>query len=200
MIFLPKFSEYEMEIIRAKLCSEGEKLFTAFGIKKVTIDDLVKAAGIAKGSFYRFYVNKEHLFMDINEKIQILMWKDLDGILEKNKTLPPRELTKTVFNTMSAYAARYPIITQLTADTLEHLIRKLPPEVVEEHTQMDSNELEKLEAFGVRFTCGRDLAAKVLQHVFLCSVNLKGEDAATQQAIMEVLINGAIDQIVEDEK
>lgn len=47
---MPRFSEREKERIRSKLYAEGERLFTAHGIKKVTIDDLAEAAGIAKAS------------------------------------------------------------------------------------------------------------------------------------------------------
>lgn len=52
---MPKFSDAEKEIIKQKLMQEGERLFTSYGIKKVTIDEIVQAAGIAKGSFYSFY-------------------------------------------------------------------------------------------------------------------------------------------------
>ena len=52
---MPKFSDSEKERIRQKLMREGERLFAAYGIKKVSIDEIVKAAGIAKGSFYTFY-------------------------------------------------------------------------------------------------------------------------------------------------
>lgn len=62
---MPRFSESEKEIIRQKLLAEGERLFAAYGIKKVSIDEIVRAAGIAKGSFYTFYASKEHLYMEI---------------------------------------------------------------------------------------------------------------------------------------
>ena len=62
---MPKFTESEKQAIQETLLREGEKLFVEYGLKKVTVDELVKAAGIAKGSFYSFYSNKEHLYMDI---------------------------------------------------------------------------------------------------------------------------------------
>ena len=52
---MPRFSENEKERISNKLLTEGERLFTIHGIKKVTIDDLTEAVGIAKASFYTFY-------------------------------------------------------------------------------------------------------------------------------------------------
>ena len=41
------------------------KLFLERGLEKVTIDDIVKAAGIAKGSFYRYFEDKEALVATI---------------------------------------------------------------------------------------------------------------------------------------
>ena len=37
------------------------KIFLLQGVEKVTIDDIVKAAGVAKGSFYRYFADKEAL-------------------------------------------------------------------------------------------------------------------------------------------
>lgn len=193
---MPKFNDSEKELIHEKLRREGERLFAAHGLKKVTVDDLVHSAGIAKGSFYTFYINKEHLYMDISQNIQEKMWNELEGFLSINKNLPPKELTKRVFFWMLEFSERYPILMQIDTATLDYLIRKLPQEVIEKHTQEDSNALEKLSDFGVTFTCEVELAAKVLQTVYFSIVKLKEEDKETRQAIIDVLINGVIDQIV----
>ena len=43
---MPRFSEYEKVRIQQSLLEEGERLFTTYGLKKVTIDDIVKAVKI----------------------------------------------------------------------------------------------------------------------------------------------------------
>ena len=78
---MPKFSDAEKEFIRQKLMQEGERLFVSFGIKKVSIDEIVQATGIAKGSFYSFYQSKEHLYMDIAGNLQMRMWQEMDEFL-----------------------------------------------------------------------------------------------------------------------
>ena len=45
---MPRFTEQEKEIINRKLLIEGEKLFAAHGLKKVTVDDLVAAVKYRK--------------------------------------------------------------------------------------------------------------------------------------------------------
>ena len=131
---MPRFSNMEREKIREKLMQEGERLFTSFGLKKVSIDEIVQAAGIAKGSFYSFYTNKEHLYMDISGNLQQKMWREMDEFLNEHRTLPPRELCKQCFLWMFHQLERYPMLKQVDNETAEHLYRKLPPEVLAAHT------------------------------------------------------------------
>lgn len=50
------------------------KLFWKFGVKRVSIDMIVKEAWIAKGTFYLYYKNKEELYEKMIDDI-ILCWK-----------------------------------------------------------------------------------------------------------------------------
>ncbi|MBN2550474.1 MAG: helix-turn-helix transcriptional regulator, partial [Anaerolineales bacterium] len=60
---MPKgFSDQEKEIIRARLLEQGQRLFSAHGLKKTNIDELAAAAGISKGAFYLFFASKEACF------------------------------------------------------------------------------------------------------------------------------------------
>ena len=196
---MPKFSDSEKEIIRQKLMQEGERLFISYGIKKVTIDEIVQATGIAKGSFYSFYSNKEHLYMDIAGNLQLKMWREMDAFLDKNRSLPPRELCKQCFLWMFNALERYPMLKQADSQTAEYLYRKLPPEVIEAHTQDDSHELTKLEAYGVHFTCGIEIATKTLQTLAVSFLNLQKDTAAPAQTVMEIILDGVFKEIVSDE-
>lgn len=195
---MPRFSEREKERIYEKLREEGEKLFVQHGLRKVTVDELSRAAGIAKGTFYHFYEGKEHLFMDINVKIQFTLWERMNAVLEESEGMPPKELTRKIFMTMAEFSGDYPLVTMMDQDTMEQLMRKLPPEVVEQHVREDSDFLLKLEEYGVRFKIDRDLAAKVFEHVYLSTISMKFETQETRAKILMMLLNGAIDQIVED--
>jgi len=59
------FTDTERERIHSKLFDAGRSCFTRYGLKKTTIDDLVKLAGIAKSSFYLFFQSKEALYMEL---------------------------------------------------------------------------------------------------------------------------------------
>jgi len=59
------FKEEEKEKIRAKLLEAGRACFLRYGLKKTTIEDLTKPAGIAKASFYLFFHSKEDLYVEL---------------------------------------------------------------------------------------------------------------------------------------
>lgn len=58
-------TEQEKEIQRQKLMIKGRELILALGVKKVSVDDIAKAAGMAKGSFYHYFASKEDLLMQL---------------------------------------------------------------------------------------------------------------------------------------
>ena len=59
------FTAVEKETIRDRLMEAGRTCFLRYGLKKTTIDDLVKPAGVAKASFYLFFDSKEALYIDL---------------------------------------------------------------------------------------------------------------------------------------
>ncbi|MFC7081182.1 TetR/AcrR family transcriptional regulator [Halorussus caseinilyticus] len=59
------FDADERERIRGRLRETGRDLFARYGLDKTTIADLTDPAGIANGTFYRFYDSKEQLYFEI---------------------------------------------------------------------------------------------------------------------------------------
>lgn len=197
---MPRFSETEKQNIKSRLLEEGERLFAVYGLKKVTIDELVHATGIAKGSFYVFYPSKEQLFFEIAIAMQERLWQDMEGFLQTHKALPPRELMKQTFIYMLGQYKRYPIMQKMDNETTALLFRKLPKEVVEAHTHDDSEELLKLQKYGIHFTCDIGTAAKIMQVVAVSVFNLAQDDEATRNMVTNTILDGVLKEIVRDEK
>ncbi len=59
------FTGIEKEEIRAKLLETGLACFTRYGLKKTTIEDLVKPVRISKAAFYHFFDSKEALYAEL---------------------------------------------------------------------------------------------------------------------------------------
>ncbi len=48
----------------------GERLFSQYGYRAVSIDDIASAAGVATGSFYSYFKSKESFYNEIIEKTE----------------------------------------------------------------------------------------------------------------------------------
>lgn len=73
------FTEQEREKIRQRLQEEGLRQFKEKGLKKVSVRELTRAAGIAQGGFYSFYNSKEDLLLDcVNRRISQKMKAFMD--------------------------------------------------------------------------------------------------------------------------
>ncbi|MFL0287824.1 TetR/AcrR family transcriptional regulator [Mycobacterium sp. SMC-21] len=59
------FTSDEKARIACTLVDTAEQLFAAQGLKKTSLDELVRRAGIAKGSFYAFFDSKESLYLEV---------------------------------------------------------------------------------------------------------------------------------------
>lgn len=192
---MPRFSDTEKEMIKEKLLREGERLFVAHGVKKVTVDDLVQAAGIAKGSFYAFYTNKEHLYMDIIERCQMEMWEELDEFLKNHEHLQPKELVKQSFGRMLNGIKDYPLLVKTDSAVISYLQRKLPHDVLRDHGLEDSKALARLQECGVSFTYELPVVAKALQALYVAIAYLQQEEA-DHAVVVNLLLDSLIEQIV----
>lgn len=193
---MPKFSDNERETIHKLLLVEGERLFSAYGLKKVTIDDLAKAVTISKGSFYAFYQSKEELYVKINFDLQVRVFNQIENDLTTNAFLPPRVLSTLAINLVIQGFIANPILTHFDSDTWMYLRRKLPKEIFEQHIYDDGMVLKKLEKFGVEFLVPYSIATKVVHSVFACLAEFREEEDS--KTILAILIKGVIDQIVKE--
>lgn len=131
---MAKFSEGEKERIRECLLAKGKELFLQYGLAKTSIDDIVQACGIAKGSFYKFYSSKEELFYVILQKQEEIPRQLMEELLQKD--LPPKEMLASFFHTAFKLADENVLLRQWFKDgEYERVIRKLPRELLEETSQ-----------------------------------------------------------------
>lgn len=75
------FSEADREAIRAALLDAGEADFRRYGLRKTSVEQLARAAGIAKGTFYGFFASKEELCMAIFERQEDVLSDALASLL-----------------------------------------------------------------------------------------------------------------------
>ena len=81
------FTDYETEQLRKALLKETRRCAVTLGMKKTSVDQLTKAVGIAKGSFYKFYESKEMLFFAVLEGIHAELLRGSRPCTERSKRL-----------------------------------------------------------------------------------------------------------------
>ena len=64
----PAFSAAQRDRITRLLLDHGLRLFTAKGLRRTSLDELVEPAGIAKSSFYAFFDSKEALYLELMQQ------------------------------------------------------------------------------------------------------------------------------------
>jgi len=126
---VPKaWSDREKSLIRKTLLTEGKKLFEKFGLKKTTVDDIVRAAHTSKGAFYLFYPSKEMLYQEISEAIQAENRRKIyDKVFEPAASR--KEGFKAALRLALDLLTTTPMYRQLNTSEYEYLMRKLPPEM-----------------------------------------------------------------------
>lgn len=142
---MPKaYSDKEKELIISELKEAAKGYMVTFGIKKTTVDQLVKKVGIPKGTFYLFYKSKEELFFEVIEEIHDhIQNKALESVavIEGNQSVDGMvELFMTLFKLMEESN----LITLMVNRELDVLMRKLPDEIVKRHHEKDDFSIEKM--------------------------------------------------------
>ena len=195
---MPKFSKTERGAIADTLLKQGERLFCEYGLRKVAVEEITKAAGIAKGSFYSFYASKEALYFDILTRCQRDMWQKMGVFLEENAALPPRALVRAAMDFMFALMREYPLIRRTDSETTAVLLRKLPKEVTDHHTGEDTEAVEMFLPYGVRFTRPLPVVAKAFQLLYGAVTLLEMEEDGMAGQVLDVMISALINELVEE--
>jgi AcrR family transcriptional regulator len=137
------FTERQKKLIRRRLLNAAYRQFSTFGLKKTSVDELARAAGISKGAFYLFYKSKEDLFMDVAEmaeeryRVGILETIDLPGP-------SPRARLFAIFMKAFELLETIPILQFFTSSDYALLFRSIPPGKLQEHLASDRMFFEEL--------------------------------------------------------
>lgn len=137
------FSDQERLTIQARLMEAGREYFERFGIRRTTVEDLTRSAGISKGAFYLFFDSKEELFMQILEayeaevRVQIFA-----SVLDPGKT--SRENFASLLRQSLVAWDENSLLHSFSQADLEYLRRKLPPARLQQHAQEDDAFVEQV--------------------------------------------------------
>lgn len=143
---MPKsYSDQEKEYIIKRLKEEALSCMAQYGIRRTTVDELVRRVNIPKGTFYLFYKSKELLLFEVIQEQHDIINQNMYLALQKfNGSTPTADELTDLFLSFFKLSDEMPIFRILDSDEVELLMRKLPPEVLANHMEEDTDAIEKI--------------------------------------------------------
>lgn len=139
-----RFTGAERERIRRRLYEQGERLFAARGVRRTTVDEIARAAGIAKGSFYRFAASKEEFFFDLLEHAEATIRGEIEQALE-GAGAGREERIRVVLERAAVVMHERPLFRTLTdPEELAYIARSVPAGRLAEHAHGDAAYFERI--------------------------------------------------------
>ena len=125
---LPKcYSDSEREYIRKRLKEEAAACMGQHGIRRTTVDEIVKRVKIPKGTFYLFYQSKELLLFDVileqHESVNRQLYQAVSDIAGPD--FSAEKLTEVIFRFFKM-TEELPLLKRLNPEDVELLARRLP--------------------------------------------------------------------------
>jgi len=197
---LPKsFTPQERSYIVQRLQKEAVACLAQYGVRHTTVDELVRRAGIPKGTFYLFYHSKEQLLFEVllqlHEQMQTQMQTAVAAL--DPASVGPDALADLLFQ-FFMQAQQQPILRLMNSEEVALLARKLPPEVVANHMQDGSALVAGLmqQLPGAR---GKDaqLFSAALHQIYFATLHKEELNADHYEAALRLLIRGVVLQLLQ---
>ncbi|MGL1893536.1 MAG: TetR/AcrR family transcriptional regulator [Spirochaetaceae bacterium] len=165
------FTDIESNYYRNRLLEVGSDLFSKGGLTGVSIDQIVKEVGISKGSFYKFFKNKEDLCYDCLMKLENDTRAGIEEQLSKYKH-DPALLLKMVITDIPQIIEKHPLISifQKPQD-LEALMLRVDPKKHEDNYNGDSLFLGRLLSESTISTSEQNSLTALIWAIVLMSFN-----------------------------
>ena len=206
---MPKiYSDEEKKKIVEKLKNEANILMQEKGVKKTTVDELVKRVGIPKGTFYLFYPSKEMLLYDVSQDFHAQVDSYItDGVYKiiKDKNLSVsepdfsdcvEEFTDVILGAMEiTYNSCLKVL--LIPESMNLILSKIPDEVLEKHRKDDSGVGDGLfQGLATKNGLSVEAVVGAFMMIILGGMYKREIGEANWKESMRILIRGIVLQLV----
>jgi AcrR family transcriptional regulator len=194
---MPKsYTDAEKQRIEARLIECAEECLALYGVRRTTVDELVKRARIPKGTFYLFYPSKEALLI---RAVFLLHDRIRQNFIEALKKMPDPvtadALAEALYDACCA-VEKTNLARILVNGELETLMAKLPPEMVAQHLQGDDDAARELIGL-LPAAAGQDAEAfsAAFRAAFLITLH-RQEIGARYEDALRLLLKGIAIQLL----
>ena len=95
-------SSIKRDAVRENILKIAQEIFSKFGYKKTTLDDIANAVRKGKSSLYYYFNSKEELFQEVIQKEADTLREELSKVLQKNID-PAEKLRDYVMTKITTY-------------------------------------------------------------------------------------------------
>lgn len=135
------------EALRETIVLAARELFSRYGFKKTTMDDISSAIGKAKSSIYYYFKGKEEIFEAVVESEALMLRNKLTAILKEQKESPELQLEAYVLTRMQSIQQLANFYNALKSEYLNHL--RFITKVREKYQREEIRTLENILKTGV---------------------------------------------------
>lgn len=193
------FTDSEKKLIREKLKEAAKSYLGRYGVRRTTVDQLVKKAGISKGSFYNFYDQKEILFFQVLEDYQYSIIKELKKKLKEEDNLGGSMITELIYQLYQNVRGSF-IINIIKNQEFDYLIRKLPKEIIKDHHSLDDMLIGEIFSY---LEIKEDVDISVInasfRAIFMTILYIEEIGENDYDEVLVMLIRGVVQQIIQED-
>lgn len=189
----PAFSAEEKARIGESLLDSGLRAFTTQGLRKTSIEDLVRPAGIAKSSFYLFFDSKEALYLELMlRQVSQVKSRVVDGALLRG--VDTRDSLRLFLRAAVEELSTNPLYRRLMThpEELRAVARRLEPRrmraLADNPVAALSDFVDRRRAEGALLDADPDVIVGVLRAVLLLPAH-EEELGEHYQAVVDLLID-----------
>jgi AcrR family transcriptional regulator len=135
------------EALRETIVLAARELFSRYGFKKTTMDDISSSIGKAKSSIYYYFKGKEEIFEAVVESEALMLRNKLTSILKEQKESPELQLHAYVLTRMQSIQQLANFYNALKSEYLNHL--RFITKVREKYQREEIRTLESILKSGV---------------------------------------------------
>nr|WP_300789621.1 TetR/AcrR family transcriptional regulator [uncultured Acetatifactor sp.] len=195
---MPKsYSEQERAYIRERLKEEAADCLATYGVRRTTVDEIVRRVNIPKGTFYLFYQSKELLLFEVIQEQQQSINRRLFQVISglSGTKVSAEELTDAIY-AFYKMAEEMPILKLIGTGEVELLARRLPREVVQAHLQDDTDTIgEMLAMLPVKKGVDINVVSAAFHAVYYATLH-KAEIGEAYDQALRTLIYGIVAQLI----
>ena len=189
------FTPEQREAIRARLVASARRHALDTGFKKTSLDMLTAEAGISKSSFYKFFDNKEMLFLEIAGQWESQVISAAMASLAAAQGRSDKERAAAMV--LTAFETIYKLgIIRFLCEDLPQVVSAVPEDIAREHYLSSAQRIfSALHQAQIHFTVPEDIACSVIKIMYLSILHIN-EIGETFFAALRELVVSACDRLV----